>query len=313
MNALEDILARYFAGEATTEERVQVEDWKASNMAEFKQLQRSWDAIDKDLMEQVSAQSFDTHAAWKKVESAIEKPVDTKIIRLKFYRKVAAACAVLLIGLGAFWFLNRSSMEVISNQTAGQMDVVLPDGSHVWLAENTTLEYHENFKENRSLSLEGEAFFEVTKDPSHPFVVATEFGEIKVLGTAFNVATNPNGTVVSVDHGRVAVSNEKGSVELTIGEESEATKDGVSTPTSATVNFDSWKTGVFIFEDTPLSNVIETLNGHYTKKIKLVNESKNHELYNGSWENQSIHEIIQSITRTCDVTADSSGSFIELR
>jgi ferric-dicitrate binding protein FerR (iron transport regulator) len=313
MNALNDILARYFAGEATAEERVQVEDWKAANEAEFEELQRSWNAIDKDLMEQISVQSFDTSAAWKKVESAIAAPIDTKIIRLKFYRKVAAACAVLLIGLGAFWFLSRTSMEVISNQTAGQMDVILPDGSHVWLAENTTLEYHENFTENRSLNLKGEAFFEVTKDPAHPFVVATEFGEIKVLGTAFNVVTKPNETVVSVDHGRVAVSNEKGSVEITVGEQTAASENGVSKPAPASVNFDSWKTGVFIFEDALLSEVIETLNSHYAKKIKLVNESKNNELYTGSWENKSIHPIIQSISRTCNVTADSSGSVIELR
>lgn len=312
MNALNDILARYFAGEASSEEIHEVEKWKADNPEAFEQLQQSWEMIDEDLVSNMSSKSFDKKAAWQKVESGLIDPKDTKIIRFQFYKKVAAACAVLLVGLSAFWFLNRNSMETLSNQI-GQLEYTLPDGSQVWLAENTTLEYAADFKENRSVVLEGEAFFEVTKDAEHPFTVATEFGNIEVLGTAFNVATQPTGTEVSVDHGRVAVSNEKGSVELTIGESTEATPTGVSAPKPADANFDAWKTGVFIFEDTKLKDVVKTLNSHYETKVKLANESKNNELYTGSWENESIHHIIQSISRTCNVTADSSESVIQLR
>lgn len=313
MNELNDILARYFAEEANADDTQKVEAWKAWNPEEFEALQKSWSSIDNDLIADLEFKTFDKKAAWNKVEPSLNPEQETRVIRLQFYKKVAAACAILLIGLGAFWYLNGTSTMVITNDTAGQKELNLPDGSQVWLAENTRLEYNSDFNDDRTLKLEGEAFFEVTKDPDHPFVVHTTHGDIEVLGTAFNVSTKENETVVSVDHGRVAVTNEKGTVELTIGESTSANSEGVADPKPADPNFDAWKTGTFVFDGMPLSAVLELLNDHYTTKIKLANDSKNDELYTGSWEDESIHTIIQSITKTCNVTADSSGAVIELR
>lgn len=99
----------------------------------------------------------------------------------------------------AYSFISASSEEL--------KDVVLPDGSKVWLNESTELRYTDNFRENRQLHLTGEAFFQVTPDAEHPFTVETGALSVTVLGTEFNLAAYPGTeqTVVSLASGKVEV------------------------------------------------------------------------------------------------------------
>ena len=94
----------------------------------------------------------------------------------------------------------------------------LPDGSTVFLASNTSLEYHSDFKNTRDIKLDGEAFFDVARDEGHPFKIETQYGNVKVLGTSFNVNTKHNATKVSVNSGLVALENENERIELSANE-----------------------------------------------------------------------------------------------
>lgn len=100
----------------------------------------------------------------------------------------------------------------------------MPDHSQVWLAANANLTYATDFNENRTLTLTGEAYFEVERDEKHPFIVNTDFGKVEVLGTAFNVNASDKSTTVSVEHGKVAVENKSGKVLLTAGQSTVATE-----------------------------------------------------------------------------------------
>jgi len=112
---------------------------------------------------------------------------------------------------------NRSTLSQVSTKPGSKTQIQLPDGSVVRLNSSSSLTYDKNFGKNiREVNLTGEAFFDVTKDSSHPFIIHTNIIDIKVLGTAFNVKSYPNdaNTETSLIRGKVEVtvknrSNEK--------------------------------------------------------------------------------------------------------
>ena len=131
--------------------------------------------------------------------------VQPKIRRLNWAWSVAAAIAVLLVA--SWWiFLRERTPDTfaISTQTNESRSITLPDESKVVLNENSTLSYH-YAGDIRKVVLSGEAFFDVAKDPRHPFVIQSEDVETKVLGTSFNIRAYP-------DEGKVKVSVKTGRV-----------------------------------------------------------------------------------------------------
>ena len=129
---------------------------------------------------------------------------------------------VLAAGLlGFFLFKNmlvfserynkkQSTLSQVSTKPGSRMtQIQLPDGSVVRLNSSSSLTYDKNFGKNvREVNLTGEAFFDVTKDSSHPFIIHTNVIDIKVLGTAFNVKSYPNDalTETSLIRGKVEVT-----------------------------------------------------------------------------------------------------------
>lgn len=113
-------------------------------------------------------------------------------LRLKFYRRFSAAAAVAIVVLGGcLAFLSDSRTETLHFLTTGNQDkqvVVLDDGTRVMLGPNSSLQYPEAFSgKSRRVSLEGQAFFDVASDASHPFTVAVCGVDITALGTSFEI------------------------------------------------------------------------------------------------------------------------------
>jgi ferric-dicitrate binding protein FerR (iron transport regulator) len=118
--------------------------------------------------------------------------------------------AAVLAGIGlSFWLVRRPanpvvlaekmpvhSSEVVARPGA-RTRLVLPDSTQVWLNSGSSLHYKNDFNSSlREVTLEGEAFFDVTKDPGHPFIVHTSAINVKVLGTAFNIKSYPRDEVI---------------------------------------------------------------------------------------------------------------------
>lgn len=136
----------------------------------------------------------------------------TKVItfnRLKWMRRIAATIAFLLTcGFLFNYFVNQpSTIQQLTTTDTTMENVVLPDGSTVWVNRHSQLSFPETFDgATRTIQLKGEAFFQVAKNPSQPFIIQMSNSEIKVLGTAFNVRAYPkeNTTSVEVAEGKVA-------------------------------------------------------------------------------------------------------------
>lgn len=154
----------------------------------------------------------------KKSWAVIEDRIGRKKI-LKLYTKYAfAASIVLLLGLGIYFQKNNSfAPQLCFETTTVSKSIVLSDGSTVYLSPNSILKYPKNFSgEQRNVSLErGNAFFEITKDKQHPFVIKSKDFTTKVLGTSFHICLSKLKSSVLVLTGKVNVSTQKNSVDLT--------------------------------------------------------------------------------------------------
>jgi ferric-dicitrate binding protein FerR (iron transport regulator) len=160
------------------------------------------------------------------------------------------------------------SVNRIVTPAGGEFRVVLGDGTRVWLNAGTSLEYPVPFDGTREVTLSGEAYFEVAKDPMHPFVVASGNNRVEVLSTRFNVNAyaNQKATVVTLAEGAVKV-NQK--TVLKPGEQARVLS-GTGEVRTATVDLDpvlAWTRGRFLFSQTPLPEVMDQIAHWYDAKI----------------------------------------------
>jgi ferric-dicitrate binding protein FerR (iron transport regulator) len=202
------------------------------------------------------------------------------------------------------------SHETIFKESGETMtQVMLPDGSTVWLNKNSRLAYHDDFnKENRTVILAGEAFFEVIADRQKPFVVQTPQARVKVLGTSFNVNTyagESKTTEVFVVTGIVNFSNNKGAnegIDLKAGELAAASNNTVMLLTSDDSNILAWKEKRLIFQKSPLNSVAKNLEAYFKIDIEIMNEDIGRCRFTGSFDQPTLEEIIEALSVSLDLT-----------
>jgi ferric-dicitrate binding protein FerR (iron transport regulator) len=195
-----------------------------------------------------------------------------RVFRLPRLLRVAAAAALLIFAWYAVRLFNDDGVQIVAEDAilAAQ---VLPDQSLVWLNEGSTLEFPESFSSKaRRVVLTGEAYFEVDADPSHPFIVKTPHGEVRVTGTKFNVRAyaNEDFEEVFVREGKVRFRSRKGKrlVDLTGGQKAVLKKSTPQlTPPVASQEYPLLWLGekdVIEFRGVPLSEVLTSM-GRYLR------------------------------------------------
>ena len=205
--------------------------------------------------------------------------VDTKaknrVISIKsskrFYwiGKIAAAVLFLVV---AGWFISQqlnSSEQITETGFDERKEIVLPDGSHVTLNGNSTLQYFSDWSagETRVVKLQGEAYFQVDKkeETNTKFQVLTKDLTVEVLGTVFNVNTRQEATKVFLEKGKVKLNLEdKKSTQLLLEPGQVVTysakrKSLLSPHKVANELQISWKDGYLTFKDSPLKEILEQL------------------------------------------------------
>jgi len=151
-------------------------------------------------------------------------------------------------------------------------EIRLEDGSTVYLGADSAISVSFEATSRNIALLTGEAYFDVTPNPARPFKVETGSIETKVLGTAFNVRRSGTGVNVSVNHGRVAVSNEEVAenlnTPLAAGDWVNVTWDGkVERGNDAPELAGGWRTGMHVVKDRPVTEVIDEIRRHYKGTI----------------------------------------------
>lgn len=214
----------------------------------------------------------------KRIESGqkVELPVAKRIPLYKSIQfRVAAAVAILFtVGFMGLNYYENRQMVTIANNSNDIREINLPDGTVISLRSNSVIHYRKSYPADRSIGLEGEALFNVTKNPSSPFVVNTPNGTVKVLGTIFSVRAFPaeNFTRTLLQEGSVRFSdagNNK-SVLLKPGEEAQIDRGETKIKVRKVKDMDralAWKTRSFSFEDETLEDILTSISGAFNKEI----------------------------------------------
>lgn len=314
-NDMDALIAKQLAGESDTAEDAALQNWLAlsdDNKTYFQQLKQLWE-IAPEARPQI-ARNFDAEAALQKVKQQItfrdrQAPRRTRRIWLQ----AAAAVAVLAV---AVWFVHRPAPADGPVEIAGNTETILTDtlsdGSVVTLNRNSGLSVAKGFnKKERRMALRGEAYFEVAPNPEKPFVVTVEELEVKVVGTAFNVdnASVAGKVIISVTHGKVLVHSGDQSIYLTAGEQAEydqQTRMITRLQPDQNPNALAYKSKVFRFEATPLSEVVRQLNLAYGTKISLSKNLENCQL-TARYNNLGIGRVLDLVAASFSIKADKNA------
>ncbi|WP_053180502.1 FecR family protein [Sunxiuqinia dokdonensis] len=266
----------------------------------------------KELREKViQADNPEVEQQWNRLKSRI-RPVNIKPVRSQkaiLYQKALSIAAAFVFGLlissGIYFvhfqkFSSDQQVQEISIPYGGKSKFSLPDGSLVWLNSGSKLSYPSNFKGQRSIQLEGEAYFDVIKSRK-PFIVSTAYGEIEVLGTSFNVkAYTDDDFQTTLVAGAVNLRVGAGtSITLKPGEQAFVNENNrLEIQTVETEIFTSWKDGKLIFYREPFEKVAKRMERWYNVKIEVDNDEIKNLWFTGTIEMETLSEVMELIRRS---------------
>nr|WP_068889932.1 FecR family protein [Pedobacter panaciterrae] len=220
-----------------------------------------WDSAKMGSKETVSAEIFKKIKAYNTVKKSFTK----------YYKYAAAACIVLMLGLGIL-LKSRVDIKDITITTASATDSVkLNDGTLVYLAANSVFKYPEHFEGKlRSVALiKGNAFFKVSKDPQHPFIITSANIKTRVLGTSFHISLDKGRSSVTVITGHVRVSTGQQITYLEPNERAVFTTAGLRKQKVSDVSLYSWYKKDIDLSDVTLDKVFTLLSFKYGVSFKL--------------------------------------------
>jgi len=319
-NDIDELIAKYLAGEAQPDEIAWVEKWERETEGNRKYLDQFRMIFNKAANVR-EWQEFNTDAAWNNLKSKLSAPrgkvrtLPTQSNRNYYLRIAASILLVMSVGLSVYKFLSPSKpLEVITGrQTAGD---TLPDGSNVFLNKESKLAYtYDKKQKTHTVKLKGEAYFNIHHEDDKKFIVEAEGLYIRDIGTAFNVTAYPESNTVEVVvvEGEVEFFTDTNpGIRLTAGGKGVYNKDtkafSIEQPES---NVLAYKTKFFSFSDTDLGSAVESLNAVYDKKIVISDSLKACHL-TVSFNDEDISEIAAVIAETLGLSLKESETEIVL-
>jgi len=221
----------------------------------------------------------------QKLETKKAKP--TKVISFWKYPAVAA-CLILCLGVYHFFI---DSNTIVTDFGANKV-ILLSDNSKVVLNSKSKLCYTNYFEYKRTLQLEGEAFFEVQK--GSPFTVETPLGNVRVLGTKFNVISFKDFFEVVCYEGKVKVTKNGKSTVLTHGESIRFYDDTAENWADVTAKKPSWLSGESSFKNVPMQYVIDQFKNQYNIQVSYPVHIENIK-FTGTFTHTDLNVALQTI------------------
>ena len=241
---------------------------------------------------------FDTRKAIDRFNAAhgiVQKP---RRRVLPWVSGMVAAAAAVVLCVFLFRGNEQQMIELIANNAVKEF--ALPDGTEVTLAPGSKLSYSE--KSPRKTQLEGKAYFEVARDEAVPFEITADGAFVRVLGTKFMVDAGSSVKEVYVTEGKVLFAKSSDAEGVILTKDMQATlSPDENVPVIAVepdVNSIAWQRGSFIFNKTPLREVLETLSKHYKVSFAATDLDKQ---LSGEFYAEDLDLIISLIESALDV------------
>jgi ferric-dicitrate binding protein FerR (iron transport regulator) len=287
------LLQKYLDGRCSPEEQDLVNKYLADDYTEpslLKELlQSSWASSSGEPVDEATTRRLLSRIK----EIAYPKKGKTPVIIIHKYRQIvrytAAACIAALLITGAMLpgkdlFTGKSKpiiaaieWKTIRNTSTVTRTAWLPDSSRIWLTPNSTLSYAAGFKDQRSVKLEGEAFFDVTHDPLHPFIVNSGDISTRVLGTAFNIESYWREKLIRVSlvRGNVAVQDitktkaAQPAISLQAGQvlTYDRSTHAASKEELKMTDINEWTNGYMVLNDVLITDAIARIAGRYNMNV----------------------------------------------
>jgi transmembrane sensor len=309
-----------------------------------------------DLLE--SEQSYAAHVVRMHLNGAFEKDTKEEETQLssdiypKPGKKYIIPATILILAISAWFILPWSSSNntipknQVGTQKGSKSHIMLPDGTSVWLNADSKIVYPENFEgETREVSLIGEAFFDVVKNPAQPFIIHTGAMDVKVLGTVFNLRSYPGEitTEAALLHGLIEVTvngkekkkivlnpNEKITVlnneetyqKTTLAANKKKLPDEESLPLLAItkIHFNrkdssnaetSWVYNKLSFDNENIDRVFSKIEQWYNIEIEVEDENIQSKHFTATFENKSLQDVMEALALALNFTyTEKKGKII---
>jgi len=328
-NVTPELLHKYIDGNCTAEELLMLYKW-------YDGFEDSRDPFEELTRQEQQALKMLMFNKFKASVVLPEAPITDNVVKKRFPVKVL----YILSGIAAMFFIAwgihfyklpkaensdgiitiASEQMMLKNQTNSIYKQVLSDGSIVWLSPKSQLEYPKKFAgAYRQVEMKGEAFFEVSKDHAHPFIIYSGGVVTRVWGTSFRIKAYQNiPTEVSVITGKVSVKlpeNDRSEVmllptqkvvyshnssNLTPGKEADRSVMRI------------WKKTSVSFDDVPLSNVLTTLNQQFGTRIYTNDNELEKYLLKADFTDENLPAILDMLENSLNVGYNINDTDIEL-
>ncbi|MDB5148011.1 MAG: FecR protein [Mucilaginibacter sp.] len=335
-NQLSELLDRYFNGTCTREEKQVIDDW----FELYKDKPDYTSGLTDDKKEQLKAKMFRSIA--EEVSLSTEEQ-STPIIRplyKNWWVRVAAAAVILVFAryllidkvLSPAKNAETTVAEVaITNHTKNIVKQLLPDSSVVWLSPEASLSFPKTFQAaSRNVSMQGDCFFEVTKNSQQPFIISSEHIVTKVWGTSFRVLDNKNLTaaVVTVVTGKVSVSKKesaaaKSGAKLSVDEVMlmpnekvvyNKNTDVLVTDKQADVSaLNIYKHVDLSFENAKLTEIVKVLNRKFDADIKIQDDALNKAVMTADLTDLNLPEVLEVLKASMKLNYEITDDLIVLK
>ncbi|MFC2080948.1 FecR domain-containing protein [Bacteroidota bacterium] len=328
----DDLLMKYLSGDLSEEESKAVQLFLESDpdhRVYLEEMRKIWN-LSSGINE---FQSIDKKQDWLTLQERIKSSETSNgsTIRMQSrqlsYRIIRIAAVFLLAFATAFTVYYYSGhgplskMQWVTVNVTGQPEgITLPDGTRVFLNARSELSYPVEFKRRtRSIRMNGEAYFEVARNENKPFIVhVSDAASVEVLGTSFNLRTDPEGKRVflNVASGKVAFypKGQKRHARLMTQDEQAIYEDGkIKNVLTLDLNFLSWKTKSLQFENTPIENVLDQLGRHYRKEFRIIDQQLDSLTLTGVYSDESIGDVLEEIELVLDIRFEEVNGSIEVK
>ena len=321
---MDDIIIRVLNGQAEPIEERRLANWRSEssqNEQHFREVSAIWDwtgtaAPANDAESLPPTPTLDTIVS--QGEALGRQQVRRRFARglgRKEIRPWAAAAVIAAVSLGV-WIGRMGPMaeEAIGTEYAAvgaeAATVALADGSFVRLAPGSRVRFAER-GELREAWLSGRGFFAVESDAERPFLVHTDLGEARVLGTRFEITSGTTELRLIVVEGRVAISATSGrAAEVSSGQVARLGTNGdFSIETVASVyDLLDWPGGVLLFQGTPLPRVVEEVSARFGVNIVLADPALGARTVTAWFGDETLEEVVESICllvqAECEIDVD---------
>jgi transmembrane sensor len=323
------LIARYLARQTSPDENEWLATWVAqapANEQTFEQLKTVWQAS------QAPAAPAETAAALHRLKARLALPAPavapatltpTRPWRLRLARPLRLATIVLLLMsvLGGTYFYTRPALAVAYRQyrtPAGRpQQLRLADGTLVTLAPQSQLRYPARFNEaSRDVYLEGEAFFEVTKNPHRPFRVHSGAWVTQVLGTKFNVSAvrGAGQLAVSLVEGKVQVLDNKDSYLLAPGQQlrTDHATGRIYRQAFSPAKVLAWRNNKLVFQNEKLADVAGQLERRYGVKLVFADPATAEVRLWATFDNEPLAAVLAALRLAGHLSYRQEGQVVYL-